>query len=100
MVGLRRRRLGDIHGVRARKSLLQPLLQGLVQLALFGGLLGFLFKSLGGFRNRDWPGHWMSSRLAWFRKAHDLAGQPSMLDDKPVEKFKKGRDVHEAHYLH
>src|SRR5260221_5220495 len=96
MVALRRRRLGDIDGVGARKGLLQPLRQGVVQVTLFSVFLGFL----GGFGNGNWPGHWMSSRLAWFRTARDLAREPTMLDDKPVKKYKKGRDVHEAHYLH
>lgn len=30
----------------------------------------------------------------------DLAGRPTMLDDNTAKKFKKGRDVHEAHHLH
>src|SRR3954471_15699049 len=49
VVRLRRRRLGDIDGVGARKGLLQPLIEGIVQPALLGviDLLGV----------RTWPGH-------------------------------------------
>src|SRR3982074_2533102 len=82
MIGLRRRRLGDIDRVRPRKGLFQPLLQGVVQPALFGRLFG-LFASFG---IRNLSGHGMSFRL--FRGS-DLADGPTMLDYGTVKKYKQ-----------
>src|SRR6476646_2019615 len=70
MVALRRRRLGHIHWIGARKGLFQPLLQRLVEAALFG--------ALGAFLRAARSTHAGSPGLV---PRNDLAGPSRMLDD-------------------
>src|SRR6202171_6537455 len=80
MVGFRGRRLGDIDRVRARKGLLQPLLQGLIELALLGSFDVF---GVGAWSGHGCPPGWQPVPRC------DFADGPTMLDDCPSEEIQE-----------
>src|SRR6266481_2537532 len=81
MVAFRGRRLGDIDRVRARKGLLQPLLQCLIELALLG--------TLDIFGVGAWSGHGCPPGQQPAPR-YDFADGPTMLDDCPTEELQEG----------
>src|SRR6266850_2059333 len=81
MVAFRGRRLGDIDRVRARKGLLQPLLQCLIEPALLG--------ILDIFGVGAWSGHGCPPGQQPAPR-YDFADGPTMLDDCPTEELQEG----------